>query len=231
MLDNAERAGLTRIIVAGWDEESSRAAVELAVAYPQITAAVGLHPWFITEQGKFDWLPALLDFPQVLSIGEIGIDGTRHATAPLALQQNIFQQQLQLATERGLPVIMHCAGKWAPLLESLKNSNKVRGVMHGYNGSHEVLQELTARGIYLSFGAGILNAQSPRTRSALLATPAEYLLLESDAPFAQLPGESNTCMEPAQIALLLKNAAQLRGEDEVKLAVQLAKNINLLFGD
>lgn len=229
VLAAAEKAEVTRIIVAGWDEESSRYAVELAVKYPQISAAVGLHPWYITEQNILAWLPALLDSPQVVAIGEIGLDATRHASAPLTLQRDIFQQQLQLATERVLPVVIHCVHKWAALLESLKHCPGTRGLLHAYSGSREVLQELIAQGISVSFGAGILNPELNRMQSALLATPAEAMLLESDAPFAQLPGDPQRYLEPAQIPLLLAKAAQLRGEAAGDLAKQLARNINLLF--
>lgn len=230
VLAQAANAGVRQIIVAGWDEESSHSALELATKYPMISAAIGLHPWYITEQVKLDWLPALLDSPLVVAVGEIGLDGTRHARATTAIQQEVFQQQLHLAQACRLPVIIHCLRKWQLLLAMLQNNRGVRGVLHGFAGSREVLRELIALGFSISFGPAILRTESRRAHEALIDTPVSSLLLESDAPFAQLPGEEHHYLEPAEIPMLLTQASQLRGEDPVYLAGQLANNYCALFG-
>lgn len=228
VLARAEGAGVGQIIVPGWDRDSSRRAVALAAAYPGVRAAVGLHPWFLGD-GDISWLPALLDDSGVVAVGEIGLDGAIEPEQP-ALQEAAFRAQLALAAARGLPVLVHACKRWDRLLPCLRDVLGMRAVIHAFSGSREILQALLDFGCYIGFGGGVTRPNAQRTRAAALVTPADRLLLETDAPYIGMDGILPEQVEPAHIPRVLQTLAELRGEDAQVLAERIAGNVRGLVG-
>lgn len=223
----AAEAGVEAMIVPGWERESSVRATALAAAYPAIFPAVGLHPWFVREGPDTAWLRALLDDPGLAAIGEIGID-LGGADADLAQQDALFRYQLGLAAERDLPVLLHCRRGWDHLFAAL-DEIPVRGVVHAFSASLEVLRECLSRGLYVSFAGLVTRPNARRAREAAHAVPADRLLLETDAPnmaMHDIPAEDT---EPAHLPRILAAVAALRQEDPDALAAQINTNVRALF--
>jgi len=227
VLARAAQVGVTEMIVPGWDRESSVRALSLAAAFPAIRAAVGLHPWFAAASDDRDWLPVLLDQPQVIAVGEIGLDGAVDNDDP-ARQEVVFRAQLAWAAARDLPVLLHCRRRWDRLLACLRDT-PVRGVVHAFSGSIEVLHALLQCGLYISFAGMVTRPNSRRAHEAAACVPAERLLLETDAPNMALEGIPAAQAEPMQLPLVLNYIARLRAEAPEALAVQVAANVKALF--
>lgn len=224
----AEAAGVGTIIVPAWDRESAVQACALAAAYPALRAAIGLHPWFVARNPDTAWVAAMLDDPHVCAIGEIGMDGDIDGYDP-AQQEAAFRAQLEIAAARDLPVLIHARRGWDHLLACLKDI-PVRGVMHAFSGSREVLDACLHRGMFISFAGMVTRPNSRRAREAVTLTPADRLLVETDAPYMAMDGVPADAMEPALIPPILAAVAALRGDDPALLAAQLAANVRGLFG-
>jgi TatD DNase family protein len=226
VLKRAEDAGVTRCLAPGWDEASSRRAVALAEQYPQVFAAVGLHPLFLEAQSSLEWLLPLATHPRVVAVGEIGIDPT--ARVPLDAQRTACRFQLELAQALGMPVLLHCRSWWGHLIEIL-GGVPVRGVAHGFSGSPEMLAALLARGVHIGVGALATRQRAHRAHAAIIATPRDRLLLETDSPFQRIMERSGQAVEPGHLPLVLDAVAALRGETGSLVGAQTRVNTELLF--
>ena len=208
MLARAVEAGVHAVVVPGWDRESSLAALALASAYAPIRPAVGLHPWQVAENADLDWLRGMLNDPRLAAIGEIGLDGAIAQEDP-EQQEAVFRAQLALAAERDLPVLIHCRRRWDRLLACL-HDYPVRGVLHAFSGSLEVMHECLRLGLYISFAGMLTRPNSLRAHAAAAAVPADALLLETDAPYMALEGVPAEEAEPAHLRQVLDYLAALR---------------------
>ncbi len=200
----------------------------------KIIPAFGLHPCHLAGRSS-DWLRRLEEVvtAQPAGIGEIGLDRITPDEDDLT-QEKIFVDQLDLARRLGRPVTVHCRRAWGRLLEILRRDGlPSAGLMvHAWSGSLEVLEELLAMGVYISFAGNITFPHHRRVRRALLAMPLDRLLLETDSPdltpVGAPPGELN---EPANLKMTLQAAAELRGAPPMELAVALQANIRKFLGE
>ena len=227
VLARAAEAGVTEVIVPGWDRESSLRAVALAAEFPAVRAAVGLHPWFVTESDDLSWLPPLLEEPQVIAIGEIGLDGAIEHDDP-EQQEAVFRAQLALAAEHELLVLVHCRRRWDRLLPCLRET-PVRGIMHAFSGSRETMRELLALGFYISFSGSVTRPHAKRVRQAAAAVPADRLLAETDAPAIGLDTVPAAQVGPDCIPAIIAVIAGLRSESPDALAIRMAGNLRALL--
>lgn len=240
VLDRAREAGIGRILVPGIDLETSRKAVDLADRYPEVFAAVGIHP----NIGS-DWQPDTLKLleglaahPKVAAIGEIGLDNHWKDTDP-KLQQAILLAQLDLAAQVEKPAVLHSREALADLLPLLNNwSEKLRGansslvgragVLHSYEG--ELIQAEQARraGFFISI-AGPLTYKNA-TDKHLLAREhlIENLLIETDAPYLTPHPHRGTRNEPAFVALVaqaLSDHRQMKIEQVIEITSRNASHL------
>ena len=241
LVQRAAAAGVTRIVTIGTSVESSRRAVALAEAHPAIYAAIGVHPnsAMEAEPGAIDALRELARNPRVVAIGETGLDyyrlpGSRiihtgiealanEETADIeaaiedgavkSAQSMMFQQQLDLAVELGLNVVIHQRGDaWTDTLALLQPyQGKLRAVFHCFGGTPEQAAEVINLGHLISF-TGIVtfkNAQSAQQTAASIAS--DKFMLETDCPYlAPVPFRGKRC-EPAFTRFTAEKIATLRG--------------------
>lgn len=138
--------------------------------------SVGLHPWVLSAEypSEADWeqLSHLVCLPQVLAVGEAGLD--KLATAPLPLQETVFERQARLADETGKPLVIHLVKAVDELLRLRRSlSPRVPWVIHGFRGKAQLAQTLLRHGFYLSLGEHFHEA-------TLMAIPLSRLFLETD---------------------------------------------------
>ena len=223
---------LDGVVNPGCDADSSAKAVALAEAHPFIYAAVGWHPENLKgiPQGYLDQLAAWVQLPKVVAIGEIGLDYYWEENEPREVQKKIFLEQLDLAKQLNLPVIIHDREAHGDMLEIFQKEIKgVQAVFHCYAGSLEMAKELAKRGYYFGFGGTSTYKNAHKVREVLQYIPKELILMETDSPYLSpvpLRGKRNN---PCNVELSARNAAEVLGMDFAELAALTTANCLRLF--
>lgn len=235
-MDRATAAGIERILVPGYDLTSSRAAIALAEAHPDLLdAAVGIHPHFAAAANATDWdaLATLAAHPRVVAVGEIGLDFHRNLS-PRAEQEAAFDRQLQLAAAVGKPVIVHNreasdAVRAALLAWPGPPGRSPRGVLHCYSADAELALELAAAGFLISFALPVTFSSARGPRAAAAALPDGSLLVETDSPWLA-PGGGAQRNEPTTALRVAAELARLRGTTPEAIAAGAAAAYRSLVG-
>ena len=229
-------AGIARILVPGYDLASSRAAVALADAHPELVdAAVGVHPHFSSEPTPADWdeLAELAAEPRVVAVGEIGLDFHRDLS-PREAQCSALDQQLAIAAAAGKPVLVHSRdapeeSRAALLAWEGPRAGGFRGVLHCFSGDAALAQELAAGGYLISFALPVTFSSARGPRAAAAALPDGTYLVETDSPWLA-PGGSDERNEPTTALRVATELARLRGTSPEVIAAQVAAAYRSLVG-
>jgi len=227
----AREAGVARMIEVGYDLPSSRAALALAEAEPDIFAVVGIQPNHVHEapEGWADELRALAAHPKTAAIGEIGLD-YHWMAAPAALQERLFRAQLALARELRLPVVIHSREARDDTLRVLDDAARGQpGIMHSFSGDWEYARACLEIGFLLSFSGPLTFAKAAELHEVARRAPANMILTETDSPYLSphpLRGRRN---EPARVRLVAERLAALREQSLESLAAQVWANAEHVF--
>ena len=224
--------GVGRILDPGCDMESSRRAVELARQFPHVYAAVGWHPENCapyTEE-SLDTLRAWAQEPKVVAIGEIGLDYHWEENPPREHQQRVFRDQLALAQELSMPVIVHDRDAHADSLAIVQEFPHVRGVFHCFSGSAELARELLKRGWYLGFDGPVTYKNARKTIEVALMCPLDRMLLETDSPYMAPVPVRGTRNDSRNVRFIAEKIAELRGISADELVRITEENGKRLFG-
>lgn len=208
----ASAAGIQNFLVPATHHSDWRDV--LALRSGHVSVALGIHPWFVTDSSdEFDVFQRILDqyHTDIRAIGEIGLDfypGRKSRPDP-SLQRHRFEQQLSLAVQYQLPVIVHSVKAHAETLQILRSQKQVAGVIHAFSGSYEQAKGFVESGFSLGVGPMIL--KSPKTRNAFAKIPLDRLVLETDAPYMQKDPEG--CQNPLlgllEVAQVVADAKQV----------------------
>lgn len=229
MTARARAAGLQGMLVVGYDLASSRRAVELADRYPDVVAAVGIHPHdakSVTDDALAE-LRALAASPGVVAIGETGLDFYRDLS-PRDAQRRAFEAHLALARECDLPVIVHDREAHEETMTVLAAAAPVRGTMHCFSGSAGLAERAVEIGLYVGI-AGTVTRPDAGVREVAQAVPADRLLIETDAPYLIPRGMRGTRNEPAYVARVAEEVASLRATNTAEIGRLTAENARRLF--
>ncbi len=241
VLERAKKAGLTHIVNPGINISSSFEAVNLSEKYPEVYAAVGIHPNDATtwNDGSFDQINNLTKHLKVVAIGEIGLDYYRDQ-APRELQRQLFREQLRLAAQNNLPVIIHSRQASSDILSiliewiaDLKTDHprlaQRPGVLHSYSGDLETARQA----IELNFKIGITGPvtfhNASKLQQLVTAIPLTHLLVETDAPFLTPHPHRGQCNEPAYVRLVVEKIAELHKQPFALVAETTTQNATMLF--
>ena len=182
----AAQHGVTRIITIGIDVPSSQRAVALADHYPNVYATVGIHPHDALQAtpAALDALAELAQHPFVVGYGEIGLDYAKQY-APRDVQLKAFADQLHLAKQLKLPVVIHDREAHEDVRDLLRSVGPfpARGVMHCFSGNQELAREMVDSGLYLSIPGVATFANADMLREVIRTVDLDCLLLETDGPF------------------------------------------------
>ena len=209
-LAEAAAAGVTRIICVGTDGAESEKAIDVARARPgTVWATVGLHPHEASH--GVDGIVALLDAPEVVAIGECGLD-YYYDHSPRAAQREAFAAQVALAHERELALVIHTRDAWDDTFAILRAEGvPERTVVHCFTGGPEEARRALDLGASLSFSGIVTFKKAADVREAAAMVPLDRVLVETDAPYlAPVPhrGKPN---QPAYVALVGAAVAALKG--------------------
>ena len=220
------------IVNPGCDAESSAKAVALAEKHPFIYAAVGYHPENLKgiADNYLEQLAAWAQHPKVVAIGEIGLDYYWKENEPREVQKRIFCEQVDLAKQFDLPIIIHDRDAHGDMLELFqKEITGVQAVFHCFSGSLEMAKELAKRGYYFGFGGTSTYKNAQKVREVMQYIPKELLLLETDCPYltpVPFRGKRNN---PGYVEYTARNAAEVLGMEFEELAALATANTKRLF--
>lgn len=231
------------MVVNGSCESDWPQVLTLAQKFPVVLPSFGCHPWYIAKRTP-DWLANLTHFLDAIpsAVGEIGLDRWKPGL-PYASQEEVFTAQLRLATERNLPVSIHCLQAWGRMLELLRaGPPPARGfLLHSYGGPSEMIKPFASLGAYFSFPGYYAHARKERQCKTFRHIPIDRLLIETDAPDQRLPDELNRypltdpatghpLNHPANLPAIYQFAADLRNLPLEALTTQVEQNFHKLFG-
>ena len=219
------------VVDPGCDLSSSRTAVELAAKHPHVYAAVGIHPENCHDYApsQIDELRTLARFPKVAAIGEIGLDYYWKENPPKELQQTCLRDQLGLAAELNLPVIIHDRDAHADTLAIVKEFPTVTGVFHCFAGSAEMAKELLKMGWYLGFNGAVTFKNARKAPEVIAATPLDRILLETDAPYLTPVPHRGKRNDSTYIPYVSAVIAQIKGLTAAEVETAAFENGKRLF--
>ena len=240
----ARAAGLRLIVNPGIDLHHSRQAIAMAEQYPEVYAAVGIHP---NSSGDFqptmlNELRTLAAHPKVVAIGEIGLDYYWKLVEP-AQQLVAFQAQLALAAELGLPVIIHCREaneQTATTLRTWVQSDALRnsplaarpfwGVLHAFPGDLALAQEAYSWNFILGLGGPVTYKNAKRLHELVPHLRLDRLLLETDAPYLTPHPHRGERNEPAYVKMVCEQLAQFYATTSAHIGVITSTLAYRFFG-
>jgi len=229
----AREAGVEAFVTIGCDLATSQAAVALADRFPFVYASIGVHPHEVkhVRDGWYDEFRRLANNKNVVAYGEIGLDYHYNHSSPKE-QRDRFREQIQVARELALPVIIHTRDAQQDTVTILKEerASEIGGVFHCFSGDNRLAKEALDLGFYLSF-SGILTFQNAAPlREIAQNTPLDRVLIETDCPYLTPVPYRGTRNEPVHVSHVAKQLAALHPElslDEVQRTTTL--NAKRLF--
>lgn len=227
---DAATAGVNRLILPATSANRWDKIRQLCLQYDGLYPAYGLHPMFI-EQHQLAHLRELdewLTDENVVAVGECGLDFFT-SRADEKWQKQLFQEQLQLADNHRLPVIVHARKAMDEVISLLRRQGRQGGVIHSFAGSEQQARQLYDLGFKLGIAATVGFDRARKLRAVVAAMPLDALLLESDAPDQPGPEHRGDLNRPAYVIEHLQTIAALRDIDVAELAVALTRNTESLF--
>jgi len=215
VMKRAAEAGVDRVVTIGTDIEDAMAAIEVCQRKTNVRCAVGIHPNYSADARVADVakLRELQKHPSVVALGEMGLDYHYDRAEP-AHQRQIFEAQLQLATEVDRAVVIHCREAVDDTLAVMKSFPNVAAVFHCFTGTRDEARKILDAGYWLGFTGVITFKKNDELREIVAMTPIDRLLVETDAPYlSPEPVRNVKTNEPAFVAHTARVAAQVKGLD------------------
>lgn len=246
VLTAAREAGVNRILVPGWDLDSSRSAIHLGRSNG-LDASVGIHPHVAAgaDEATWDKIVDLADEPEVVAIGETGLDYDRGFSPRVAQLVNL-RRHLLLGRAVGKPVILHCRSRAGgrdahdDLLRELATAGAgtpdwptARGrppaLLHSFSGPADYAERALSMGLALSFSGLAFRTGEEATAAVAMLAPPDRLLTETDSPYLAPPGAPRRRNEPRWVEVTTNWLANQRAEDVSVLGRQLVSNYDRMF--
>ncbi len=238
VMNRASDAGVRQVIVPAIDLDSCGEAFALTQKYSSLCCALGIHPNSSSDANP-PCIEQIRDWShrdKVVAIGEIGLD-YYWDKSPKHVQIQWFEMQLELAAERGLPVIIHNreAGNdlldilesWAPNLSPDRRNRP--GVLHSFSGDNAQAERALALGFYLGFTGPLTFKNAGELRHIAQSTPRDRLLIETDGPFLTPHPYRGKRNEPAYLPHINDKLAELHDVSPIEMARQISANAEKLF--
>jgi len=232
VIRRAFNAGLKHIITVGIDINDSQKALTLAKKYDFIFASVGVHPHEVKSMNSETYLKLseLSSHNKVVAIGEIGLDFYRNLS-PREIQIQHFRDQLQLAREVSLPVIIHDREAHQEVINILREekAETIGGVIHCFSGDYTMLKASLDLDFFISIPGTITFKTSGDFHKLVQDIPMDYLLLETDSPFLAPHPFRGKRNEPAYVFYVAEAVARIKGVSVAELAEITTNNARRLF--
>ncbi len=231
VVERARKAGLEFMVTVGTNLAYCREVIALAERYAEVYAAVGIHPHDVKEIGKgtYDEIRKLARMEKVVAYGEIGLDFFRNRS-PRDVQVRRFGEELELAAELGLPVIIHDRDAHRETLEILGPwRGKLRGIFHCFSGDKAMAKKCLDMGFYISVPGTVTFEKAETLREVVRYAPLEYLLVETDAPYLTPQPHRGKRNEPSYVVHTVEKVAELKELTPEALGAATTANAKAIF--
>jgi TatD DNase family protein len=233
VMERAKEAGVSNIVVVGFDTLTIKRAIELAEAHDYIYACVGWHPVDAIDMTDDDlkWIEELANHPKVVAIGEMGLD-YHWDKSPHDIQKDVFRKQIRLAKKVKLPIVIHNRDATADIVEILKEEGaaEVGGIMHCFSGSVEIAKECLDMNFYISLGGPVTFKNAKKPKEVAFEIPLDRLLIETDCPYLTPHPYRGQRNEPSYVKLVAEQIAEIKGVTFEEIARATSDNAKKLFG-
>ena len=235
IINEIYKNGVKNFITAGYSAESSKLAIDIANKYEFIYAIVGISPNDIPQNGEQLW-KQILEIKEiaqknkkVVAIGEIGLDYYWN-TDNKQLQKNAFIEQIKLANELNLPIVIHTRDAIMDTISILKENNvKNTGVFHCCPQNPELIKEALKLGFYISFAGPITFKNSKHADEIINLVPNDRILIETDSPYLAPEPVRGTRNTPINVKYIAKKIADCKGISLEEVASITTKNAKMIF--
>ncbi len=232
VIERAVEAGVTRMTVVGFDEETIPPAIEIAETYDFIYAAVGWHPVDAIDfkDHHLDYLREYAQHEKVVALGEMGLD-YHWDKSPKDVQEKVFRAQIQLAKEVNLPIIIHNREATDDVIRILQEekAEEVGGIMHCYSGTVEQMQPCLEMNFYISLAGPVTFKNAKLPKEVAKEVPLDRLLVETDAPYLAPHPFRGKRNEPAYVTKVAEAIAELRNMDYETICEITTKNALAIY--
>jgi TatD DNase family protein len=230
VLARSRAAGVQAQIIPAIGHSGFSKIQALCTSEPDCYAAYGLHPVAIAEHRELDLeaLPSWLKTPHCVAVGEAGLDFFVADLDPQK-QQYFLDAQLRMARDFDLPIILHARRAFDQVTASLRRFGIKRAVVHSFSGSQAQADALFRMGIHIGIGGPITYPRAQRLRRIVSTMPAEFLLLETDAPDQPMHGRQGQRNEPSYLAQVAESIAELRQASPAAITELTTQNARQLF--
>ena len=229
----ARRAGVTLMLVIGYDLKSSIDAVNIANEYEEVYAAVGIHPSEIKKMGEHDLneIEKLLSNKKVLAIGEIGLDYHWDKEEEIRRAQvHYFEKQIELANKYHLPIVIHSRDAINDTLTVVKNHTpKHGGILHCYAGSKEMVKDFSKFGLLFGIGGTVTFKNAITIKEVAKHVDNHMYVLETDAPYLAPTPHRGEMNHSKYLHLIAEEVANIRGEEVETVVANSDANFKRLF--
>lgn len=235
IINEIYKNGVKNFITAGYSAESSKLAIDIANKYEFIYAIVGISPNDIPQNGEQLW-KQILEIKEiaqknkkVVAIGEIGLDYYWN-TDNKQLQKNAFIEQIKLANELNLPIVIHTRDAIMDTISILKENNvKNTGVFHCCPQNPELIKEALKLGFYISFAGPITFKNSKHADEIINLVPNDRILIETDSPYLAPEPVRGTRNTPINVKYIAQKIADCKGISLEEVASITTKNAKMIF--
>lgn len=232
VIARAVDAGVTRMVVVGFDHKTINKAMELAERYSFIYAVVGWHPVDAIDCTEEDlkWIESLAAHPKVVGIGETGLD-YYWDKSPKEIQQEVFRKQIRLARKVNLPIVIHNREATADVVRILQEegAETTGGIMHCFGGSVETAKACIKMNFMISLAGPVTFKNAKDPKKVATEIPLSHLLIETDAPYLAPHPYRGKRNEPSYVTLVAEEIARLKGLSVEEVAAATTKNALKLF--
>ncbi|MEO0319231.1 MAG: hypothetical protein RL404_2908 [Pseudomonadota bacterium] len=232
--DEAAAAGVRWIIVPAVERGNFDAVAAIAHQHPGCAYALGIHPMYVPRASEQDLVvlrervAQAMDDPRFIAIGEIGLDFfiPELKDGPLRDKQaHFYVEQLKIARDFDLPVILHVRRSQDQLLKQLRRIRVRGGIAHAFNGSEQQAAAFVALGFVLGFGGAMTFTRALQIRRLAASLPPDCIILETDAPDIAPSWLHPAVNTPAQLPRIAAELAELRGQPVADIAHQTTQNV------
>ena len=236
LITSSKEKGIGRIITIGIDYDDSIKAVETASKYDNIYAAVGMHPEYAdkySHNNDYERFYQLAQNKKVVAVGETGLDFYYEENPAEDMQNILFKDMIDISCRVDKPLVIHsrsAAEKCIKILDdAFKKYNNLKGIFHCFDGSEIVLDWIKDKNFYISYAGNVTFKSAENLRQALLKTPVERLLIETDSPYlAPVPVRGKQNM-PANVVYTGEYVAEFLNMKYTDLKLQLEENFNKIM--
>lgn len=232
VIARANAAGVDKIVVCGYDIQSSRDAVSLAAQYDCVYATIGVHPHDSKSYSSEieNELAELSEHKKVIAIGEIGLD-FHYDLSPRPDQFAALEAQIKLASRVGLPIVIHSRESNVESLKVLREQleNIIACVYHCFSGEDEFAEEIKDMGFYIGIDGPVTYKASKKLRRIIESYPLDRILLETDCPYLSPNPYRGKRNEPAYVQYVAEEVARVKELTTQEIVDITTENAKRLF--